>query len=82
MSLPNEKFRSIFRMREVLAGILWSKKCKIPEPWYTEIRYAIKHCPSPYDVTVEGKSFESESMDIEGFAAWISDMDKKASAKK
>jgi hypothetical protein len=70
-------------MREVLAGLLWSQSCKIPDAWRNEILYAIKHAPSPFDVEIEGARVDlNVSQEIEAFAGWVSELDAKSKAKR
>lgn len=58
MSISDEKYRSIFKMRSTLVALCFSRFCKIPIEWREEIRSAIKHAPSTCDkIKIDGKTF-------------------------
>ena len=79
MSLPDEKYRSIFKMRDVLVALCYSKKCKIPAEWRHEIYYAIKHAPFASDeIIIDGKRVQSrEAMDRSDLQKYVDWIDKK-----
>lgn len=61
MSLPIEKLRSIFKIKDLIFALSISKKCKIPDEWRREIRSATKHAPWRTDkITIDGEKFDYE----------------------
>jgi hypothetical protein len=58
MSLPDEKYRSIFKTLEVVLAMAYSKSFKIPKHWREEIYYATKHFPLSCDqISIDGIKF-------------------------
>lgn len=53
MSLPEESYRAVFKVYQVLVAICYSKHCKIPNEWRREIYYSLKHF-MPHDIQVKG----------------------------
>lgn len=56
MSLPDEKYRALFKARNFLRDLLDPKKTpKIPKKVREEAYYALKHYPFDYDLEVLAK---------------------------
>lgn len=86
MSLPNEKHRAIYKMKLVLTALLWSKKVKLPEKWFQEVRSAIKHAPFPHEqITIDGETFSSSDevhSEMDDFIKYVEFLDGKRRTKK
>jgi len=84
MSLPDEKHRSIFRMRDTLYALAISDKCKIPKEWKLEIKYALKHAPFSFDeIAINGEIFKNaQVLTIQKIDKYVAMIDKSVKTKK
>lgn len=59
MSLPDEKYRAVRRIPNIIRALLQSKKNRIARAWKKEIYYALKHYPWDTDkIRVDGHTEE------------------------